>query len=208
MSLEGVVRPLLTDLESRLYEPATDAGAARTLRLILDLATRAGLRTFCTSNIVAPYVASRHKTASREEDTIYAMQKIFGFRLGSSAIGFSGCSFTLSQLEAQFATKLLTVYPHESQMFLHSKPAPVGTAWLPNDDSRVPTGIPGYMRTSHIFTGTSDREKGAQPHCALGIADLNGVTWVTFTGPTSFWPNFQTKFLRTDKEQNPKETER
>lgn len=170
--------------------------------LILDLATRAGLSAICEPNITSPYVASSNRTASREEDRIYAIQQIFGFQLGSSAVGFSGYSFTLAQLRAQFARKLLAVYPCESQMFLHSKPAPVGTAWLPNGDSRIPFGIPKYRRTSsHIFSGASDKDTTEKQPCTLGIADLDNATWASFTGPTSSWSAFETIFKRTDQDQ-------
>ncbi|KDN59747.1 hypothetical protein CSUB01_12231 [Colletotrichum sublineola] len=98
-------------------------------------------------------------TVSREEDRIYAIQQIFGFRLGSSAIGFSGRSFTLPELRIQFVIELLTVYPHQSQLFLHSKPVPVGTAWLPNSDSQILTGILSFTKTSRVFTGDYNKAK-------------------------------------------------
>ncbi|KAK2017024.1 hypothetical protein LZ32DRAFT_644778 [Colletotrichum eremochloae] len=202
ISLHESIRRLITDLELRLYEPATDSGAAQKLRLILDLVTSAGLGTIFTLNIMAPYIASTNRTASREEDRIYAIQQIFGFRLGSSAIGFSGRSFTLPELRIQFAIELLTVYPHQSQLFLHSKPVPVGTAWLPNSDSLIPTGIPSFTKTSRVFTGDYNKAKdNTQPLCVLGIANIDGVTWATFTGQISSWSDFQTIFTQDDQVQ-------
>lgn len=202
--LDRLAGPLLATLERRLYEePATDEAAARTLGLILDLATRTGLSTICGSNVIAPYIASSKRRASREEDRIYAIQQIFGFRLGSSSIGFSSCSYTLAQLKAQFATRLLEVYPCESQMFLHSKPAPVGTAWLPNSDSWVPFDIPNYQRfSSRMIQAATDRDKAEKPTCILGIDNLDGATWASFTGPTSPWSYFEKMFIRAEHDQS------
>jgi hypothetical protein len=199
--LQLLFTSILADLEPRLYRTETDAEAAQKLRLILDLTTRYGLSTLSTSNIIAPYIASRNRTASRKEDTIYAIQQIFGFRLGSSAIGFGGRSFTLPQLQTQFANELLSLYPAQSQTFLHTKPAPVGTAWLPSGDSRVPHGIPEYTRASHTFTGACKGESDAQPLCVLGVSDSNGATWATFTGLTCHWLDFQSIFTQADQEQ-------
>lgn len=202
--LDMLAGPLLATLEPRLYEEsATDEAAARTLSLILELATRAGLSTICESNVIAPYIASSSRTASREEDRIYAIQQIFGFRLGKTAIGFSDYSFTLTELRHQFATNLLAEYRCESQMFLHSKPAPVGTAWLPNDDSRVPAGIENYRKSSsRAFSDASNKESAEIPTCMLVVENFRGTPWASFTGSISSWSDFETIFTREEQDNS------
>lgn len=121
-----------------------DAPTATTLRISerhQEMIERIGVSGFDTHNPLTAFIASGHRITSREPDRVYGIQQIFGFRLGSSEIGASGCTFTREELEAQFGREILARYPVMSQLFVSQKPIEFGNGWRISPGSKIESGV-------------------------------------------------------------------
>lgn len=95
---------------------------------------RLGLRA--GDNPVVLYSSAGYRKTTREEDRIYGIMQIFGFRLGKSAA--PGSFFSLPELEIQFAEALNAKSPVWAQLFIHGSEQAAGRHWCINQSSHLP----------------------------------------------------------------------
>lgn len=107
-----------------------------------DLADQVGLTAIATQNAMLALMASENRTTTYEEDRIYAIQQMFGLRLGNTSIrAAAGSKFTRLELEVQLGQELLKSYPIHSQAHVFTKPVQWGHGWMVNGDSHIPHSV-------------------------------------------------------------------
>ncbi|KAJ1323429.1 HET domain-containing protein [Microdochium nivale] len=110
-----------------------DESAQQSLRQLLADMNRAGLAAVACENGIAVLSAANDRICTREEDRIYGIQQIFGFRLGTTVDPDN--KYTRAQLDQQFNCALLETYPLLSQLHNFTTPCPFGSGWRPNTSS-------------------------------------------------------------------------
>lgn len=96
---------------------------------VYALISRIGILEIADANPLNTFTVSGARTTKREEDRVYAIQQIFGFRLGATAPDPPRRSFTREDLEAAFSCELLARVPIASQIHVHAVPVAFGDAW-------------------------------------------------------------------------------
>lgn len=142
------------------------------------LIEEAGLLVMSTDNALAVYTSANCRTNSREEDRIYGIQQIFGFRLGNSAISQSSTAkYSAAELGREFARTLLRTHPVLSQMHVFAEECPVGSAWMIGSSSIMPRDV-----VAHVGENV-DKFTAEEMACAeLSTREVSGVLWGTFDG--------------------------
>lgn len=176
------------------------AGHSLTGSLILlsNLSDQVGLTAIYTQSAMVALVASGNRTTTREEDRVYAIQQIFGLRLGNTNTKAApGSTFTRAELEVQLGRELLQSYPVHSQTHVFTKPAKSGHGWRANGDSVIPSSViaqgnPVFPHNPFYGLNGLSEEESAQirqqiaqdlaPRCSLTVSKLEGATLGTFTG--------------------------
>jgi hypothetical protein len=75
------------------------------------------------------YGYARSRECIEPVDRIYGIMQIFGFRLGATSDSNLKHSYTLEDLEYQFAVELNAISLVMSQLFVHTKPEALGSCW-------------------------------------------------------------------------------
>lgn len=70
---------------------------------------------------------SRNRTPSRQEDHVYGIMQVFGYRLGVASDPSK--HYDIAELLAQFGGRLLEDYPVESQLHVFRRPPQKGASW-------------------------------------------------------------------------------
>lgn len=154
------------------------------------------LMAIATQNAVVALVASSNRTTSREEDRVYGIEQIFGFRLGITDVSAaSGRQFTLDELEVQLGREMLAVIPIHSQAHIFPfRPVAYGQDWRANSNSVVPFEVPFSGNLANPHNSVVDRDLLAKdadylfeefiesmpPRFALLAAELHRTKWGFF----------------------------
>lgn len=146
----------------------------------LNLMDHVGLGAVSSNNGIAALVAANNRMCTNEEDRVYGIQQIFGFKLGVSAKPDS--TYTRAELDLQFAQSLLSVYPLLSQLHVFMEPAPFGTAWRPNASS-MPRKSSMFQDLMPINRSSGQPSDDLDPMCSLSTCSVDGHVWGQFTGP-------------------------
>lgn len=90
-------------------------------------------------NPINLYVAAGSRLTMLSEDRIYGIMQIFGFCLGSSRE--PGRTFSLPELEIQFAEEVNARSPPWAQMFVHTQKPSAGRHWCISQFSKLPDDL-------------------------------------------------------------------
>lgn len=126
---------------------------------VADILTRMealGLKSH--DNPVLVYSIAGYRKTLHEEDRIYGIMQLFGLKLGKSSN--PGLSFSLSELEVQFAAAINKKYPVWAQLFVHGMNQSAGRHWCINQSCRLPQCV-------NIVSGI------AKSQCHISV-DANG----------------------------------
>ncbi|KAF2252751.1 hypothetical protein BU26DRAFT_601007 [Trematosphaeria pertusa] len=115
-------------------EHGDSATLASSLKAIDSVLQKIGLGAWENPNTI--YHSAKFRTATDPLDRVYGIMQVFGFRLG--ATNDPSSSFTLDELESQFALEINAISPIWAQLFVHSRQAPKGKCWRISQDSRIP----------------------------------------------------------------------
>ena len=85
------------------------------------------------------YTTAGYRKTSREDDRIYGIMQVFGFKLGKSAT--PGVDYSLPELEIQFANALNAKSPVWAQLFNHRRRQAPGRHWCISQSSYVPASL-------------------------------------------------------------------
>lgn len=144
------------------------------------LIQQTGLVAMSTRSVLAAYTSASCRTTSREEDRIYGIQQIFGFRLGSSAVSQSSpAAFSIVELRREFARTLLRIHPVLSQMHVFTEECPVGSAWMVGGSSIMPRNSELVV---HIGETNEKSITEGVPCAELSTLEVSGTLWGTFDG--------------------------
>lgn len=108
----------------------------------LTLTRRIGVVNLDRTNPLTPYVASKERTTSREEDRVYGIQQIFGFHLGASAPNGPRRFYPRHELEVELGKAILAKYPISSHLFVATSPVEFGDGWRIAPNSRIIESAP------------------------------------------------------------------
>ena len=100
-----------------------------------------GILALATRNPIALYNIAQYRRTTSDQDRVYGIQQIFGFRLGTSAPGFSELGpkyFNRFALEDQLGAAILVKYPVASQLHNFTEPVEKGRGWRISGSSTVP----------------------------------------------------------------------
>lgn len=146
-----------------------------------------GLAALMTFSALAVYTATSRRTAARDEDRIYGIQQVFGFRLGGSAAAAApgAAAYTRARLELELGEQLLRRHPVLSQMHVFTEPAREGRAFLVTPQSAVPADLRGFVR-SDLAPATSECIE--EPRAALSVRLVGHNPWGHFRGLLCAFP--------------------
>lgn len=151
---------------------------------IVELLRASGMLAIDSRSELDVYTATGSRTCSKDEDRIYGIQQIFGFRLGvSSRDSALGSHYNRRDLELQFDESLLMQYPVLSQMHVFARPAPAGYAWLVSTSSLVPSQV-------RLFGMQSDFANTRESLCKLSVRRVESKTWGYFEGQVCEFSEF------------------
>lgn len=125
-----------TTEESEFYKPW--APYEKCLWEIKSMLRDRGLVALASRNPMALYAAAAYRKTRNEIDRVYAIQQVFGLRLGSSAPGYSNRPVHLVMLEFELGARMLEKYPVLSQMHVFNEPVEPGRGWKISMSSRLP----------------------------------------------------------------------
>lgn len=134
-------RTLLGDLDRYLLW----VSSARIIHKMVDLRHRLRqtiLAFMACNNPNIPYSLARYRECKEEEDRIYGVMQVYGFRLGKSVQPHM--NFRLNELNVQFVKTLNETYPVISQMFVHTAVPERGRSWKITRDCDIPEALSIY----------------------------------------------------------------
>ncbi|TRX88848.1 hypothetical protein FHL15_010307 [Xylaria flabelliformis] len=144
---------------------------------VKQLIEKRGLPELFWGNRIAIYCAAGNRTATESCDYVYAIQQVFGYRLGNTT--GSGDSknriWSLPELEVQLGRQLVHDYPMQSQMHAFTKVVSRGQGWHINSHSRF--AAPNTVSPWH---GLWDEEP--EPSCEITSQQIKGVWYGRFSG--------------------------
>lgn len=134
-------RTLLGDLDRYLLWMSP----ARIIHKMVDLRHRIRqtiMAFMACNNPNIPYSLARYRECKEEEDRIYGVMQVYGFRLGKSVQPH--INFSLDELNVQFVKTLNETYPVISQMFVHTTVPERGRSWKITRDCDIPEDLSIY----------------------------------------------------------------
>ena len=131
-----------------------------------------GLVALSSRNPMALYAAASYRKTRNEVDRVYAIQQVFGLRLGSSAPGFVNQPIHLVMLEFELGARMLENYPVLSQMHVFNEPVEPSRGWKISMSSRIPN--PGLKQNLADFQYVSV--------CSLTTQRASHLQWGFFSG--------------------------
>jgi hypothetical protein len=176
------------------HDSATAACELWRVRVSEEL-ERAGVLTLTLLNPLVTYLAAQKRNVSRVVDQIYAIQQIFNFRLGSTAVHRDtaidpkeGTDYTVDELQDQLGEQLLLHHAVLSQCHVYTKCTPFGKAWRVNDSSIV-------VSEWHEALAQRDGDRYPDPptvwlngsevcenYCRFDVYPYDGSIWGQFEG--------------------------
>ncbi|KAI1323197.1 hypothetical protein F5Y16DRAFT_352108 [Xylariaceae sp. FL0255] len=160
------------------------------LKHCLDLMEHVGIAAVSSENGIAILTAASHRVTTNDEDRVYGIQQVFGFRLGVTAN--PDAIFTRVELDRQFERALLETYPLLSQLHVFTEPVPPGSRWRPNASS-VARKSSRFQSLLPIDPLSGKPHDDLDPLCALSTSDLAGELWGHFTGRLSKFESLATR---------------
>lgn len=103
------------------------------LRALIE---RAGFSFFIANNPNVQYSSARHRATKYPLDRIYAIMQVYNLRVGESVN--PDRTYTLEELQDEFAEALLARSPVLGQMFIHICKPEAGKSWRITQHSNVP----------------------------------------------------------------------
>ena len=111
--------------------------ALPSLKVLDSIVQRVGIGGW--ENPSTLYGSARFRECIDPLDRIYGIMQIFGFRLGAAAD--PSRSYTLDDLEHQFAIRINTGSPIMGQLFVHTKPVALGKCWRISQNAHIRTAL-------------------------------------------------------------------
>ncbi|KAJ1323430.1 HET domain-containing protein [Microdochium nivale] len=149
---------------------------ATVVERLRELIRDSGMPQLDWGDIMALYSAAGKRKVTETTDCVYAIQQVFGYRLGKTAETPVGSrpntSWSLQQLEVELGKRLITDFPVNSQMHVFTSPQPRGSAWRVARSSRLPIPLAGTGETS-----TNVWEYDLEQWCTLTAEKIHG-TWL------------------------------
>jgi Heterokaryon incompatibility protein (HET) len=148
----------------------------------LSLIQRCGISALALmgKNDMAAYRSTVNREMTHEVDQFYAIQQIFGLRLGKTSLDAHFKTATsLSELQEQFSKEMLRCQPFCSALFVHSTEAEEGKGWMIGRDIVIPE--------VHMFDNiVPDWLDGIQVKAAASFTSecVHGVSIARFSGLT------------------------
>jgi hypothetical protein len=134
-------RTLLGDLDRYLLW----VRPARIIHKMVDLRHRVRqtmLAFMACNNPNVPYSLARYRECKEEEDRMYGVMQVYGFRLRKSVEPHR--KFSLDELTVQFVRTLNEKYPVIAQMFIHTAVPERGRSWKITPDCDIPEDLSVY----------------------------------------------------------------
>lgn len=94
------------------------------------------------NNPSVPYSLARYRECKEEEDRVYGVMQVYGFRLGKMVQPH--LDFDLNEVSKQFAKTLNEEYPVIGQMFVHTAVPERGRSWKITQGCDVPEDLVVY----------------------------------------------------------------
>lgn len=111
-----------------------------------SLVDRSGISAIhAAQNPLVLLAASGDRTTLNDEDRVYGIQQVFGFRLGTSATKPSKPHFEREELDVEFGRAFVSAFPVLSQLHVFTSPAAPGAGWRPGSTSSVLWDAPAMV---------------------------------------------------------------
>ena len=134
VAMESAMQTGLSEVHEGSLSPQSET--LLSLRTIID---DSGVDFLLCPNPNIQYAAARFRKTSHQEDRIYAIMQVYGYRLGNSAASTKKLQqFSLEDLELQFLTTLTSQSVTLSQTFQHLRFPEFGQSWCITNQIRVP----------------------------------------------------------------------
>ena len=134
-----------------------------------------GLLALASQSPVALYGIAQYRSTRNDQDRVYAIEQVFGFRLGATAPKYTGSKqkvFNRFVLEDQLGAAMLGKYPVASQMHKFNEPVEEGRGW------RI-SGSSGFPQLD-IKSSIGDLE--LKVSCQFSTRKIKGQRWGCFSG--------------------------
>lgn len=155
-----------------------DDDLLRWLKYLRDVEGMMNVRGFIAlagRNPIELYRVAQYRPTRHDQDRVYGIQQVFGFRLGATAPGRSSSKrnpYNRYVLENQLGSAILMKYPVASQLHVFSGPVEEGRGWRISPSSRVP----------RLDIKSSIWDLEYEPHCELSTKFQAFRHWGTFRG--------------------------
>lgn len=186
--LAWVYRTLKTPLQNLPAGQLTQRpSTGSALQRCVDIADQVGLIAVLMYSPLVALGATKNRVTRYDEDRIYAIQQIFGFRLGKTSLDADpGMAFTRDDLEIEFGQHFLSTCPVKSQAHVFTKPMKFGSGWCVNADSVIPEAVIfEWEMEDTIYSPaafTPDLTGDDPIECSLSVKSVGGHTWGRFEG--------------------------
>lgn len=144
---------------------------------VYGMLNQRGLLALATRNPIALYNIAQYRRTMSDQDRVYGIQQIFGFRLGNSAPGVSNARskpFNRFVLEDELGAAILVKYPVASQLHIFTEPVEEGRGWRVSGSSTVPN-----LEIQSSIWGIK-----LEHRCQLSTSKIKGQKWGFFSGQT------------------------
>lgn len=186
--LTWIYRTLKTPLQNLPAGQLTQrppAGSA--LARCIDLADEVGLMAVLMYSPLMALGATKNRKTIRDEDRVYAIQQIFGFRLGNTSVDAPpGTFFTRGELEIELGQQLLSACPVKSQAHVFTKSRQLGSGWCVNAESVVPEAVIFEYEMEDTIYSPAAFTPGLTGddfiECSLSVKSVGGHAWGHFNG--------------------------
>lgn len=170
-------RPII---QARWQADKANADICKCLKYLEDvygMLNQRGLLALATRNPIALYNIAQYRRTMSDQDRVYGIQQVFGFRLGNSAPGVSNARskpFDRFVLEDELGAAILVKYPVASQLHMFTEPVEEGRAWRVSGSSTVPS-----LKIQSGIWGLKFEHR-----CQLSTKKIKGQRWGFFSGRT------------------------
>lgn len=185
--LTWVYRTLKISSQNMSGGQLTQRVDAESLPRCIDLADRVGLEAVLMYSPFMALGATKHRETLYDVDRIYAIQQIFGFRLGKTGVDADpGMTFSRDDLQLQLGQQLLSFFPVKSQAHIFTKPMQLGSGWCVNAESTVPQAVVfAYEPEDTIYSPAAflpGLTHDDPVECSLSVEFFRGQAWGHFKG--------------------------
>lgn len=184
----------------RSQVPRAEPHYSRLMNLIND----SGLAALWYNSPMALLGVSHNRKSTNELDRVYAVMQVFGsdFRVGHSREDADpDYVYTLSKLEDEFGTAILSRYPVLSQMHVYLAQPAIGKGWCVRGNSAVPAiaergDLFGWDSGNRIDV---NRDTRCDCFCVLLTKVIQGVTWAYLSGTACSFKVLQRAWIEADE---------